>query len=197
MTEKFTCPRRAENGMDRDDGPFLWSGKNLDEFKKGHGLIGQPSGCSYCGSMSGEDFMEAVKNGAEIGPTDKSYKFYVKGLPREGNPDDLRVLTVSSHPGEGLLSWSQLSKKQKKAVKESGRGTDYKKRFYNFTTWGPTVDGKFYTKHLTEEQGWEFAKLQHEGKIRWGYPGGPYVGLYIPGPSGATEEERRARLHGD
>jgi hypothetical protein len=35
--------------------------------------------CSYCGSMSEDDFFSAVDAGAEIGPTDKSYKVYVTG----------------------------------------------------------------------------------------------------------------------
>lgn len=41
---------------------------------------------------------------------------------------------------------------------------------------------KFYTHHLSEEQGWEFHKLWQEGKINWGQFA-PYVPLYIPGPS--------------
>lgn len=41
---------------------------------------------------------------------------------------------------------------------------------------------KFYTHHLSEEQGWEFVQLWREGKINFGeFP--PYVPLYIPGPS--------------
>ena len=35
--------------------------------------------CSYCGSMSEDDFFAAVDAGAEIGPTDKNYKVYVNG----------------------------------------------------------------------------------------------------------------------
>lgn len=35
--------------------------------------------CSYCGSLSEEAFFEAVAAGAEVGPTDKSYKAYLHG----------------------------------------------------------------------------------------------------------------------
>lgn len=35
--------------------------------------------CSYCGSVSEEDFFKAVEAGSEIVPTDKSYKVYVPG----------------------------------------------------------------------------------------------------------------------
>lgn len=47
--------------------------------------------------------------------------------------------------------------------------------------------GKFYTHHLSDEQGHEFWALWQAGKINFGeYP--PYVRIYLPGPSttGAT-----------
>lgn len=123
-TKKHTCPRRIENGTHVANSPFKGSGENLDTYETGRGLVKQPSGCSYCGSMSPEDFMEAVKNKAEIGPTDKSYKFYID---------------------------------------------DHK--------------GKFYTQHLSPEQGREFYKMVQEGVVNWGYPFHPYVPIYLPGPS--------------
>ena len=43
--------------------------------------------------------------------------------------------------------------------------------------------GKFYTQHLSPEQGHEFWRLHQDGQVNWGYPGHPYVPLYIPGPS--------------
>lgn len=63
--------------MDRADSPFHGSGEDLDTYKPRHGLVGQGRGCSYCGSMHPDDFMQAVRDGVEIGPTDKSYKMYV------------------------------------------------------------------------------------------------------------------------
>lgn len=33
--------------------------------------------CSYCGSMSKEDFFKAIEDGNELTPTDKNYKIYV------------------------------------------------------------------------------------------------------------------------
>lgn len=42
--------------------------------------------------------------------------------------------------------------------------------------------GKFYTPHLSEAQGHEFADLWGRGAINFGdYP--PYVRIYLPGPS--------------
>lgn len=119
MGKKFTCPRRLES-----PNPEAFGGLDSDQWRKQHGLVGQATGCSYCGSMNPDDFMAAVIDGAEVGPTDKSYKFYV---------DNHR--------------------------------------------------GKFYTQHLSEEQGWEFHRLWTEKQINWGYPGHPYVRLFIPGPS--------------
>jgi len=39
--------------------------------------------CTWCGSLHPDRFMEAIHAGAEIGPTDKSYKAYVDG-PMQG-----------------------------------------------------------------------------------------------------------------
>lgn len=35
--------------------------------------------CDYCGSASGDAFIAFVEAGGEVGPTDKSYKAYLKG----------------------------------------------------------------------------------------------------------------------
>ncbi len=181
MTETHTCPRRMNEfgPWEREEG--------LDEYNSRGGLVGQPRSCSFCGSMPPEDFMEAVRTGCEIGPTDKSYKLYVKGIPRDGDPDEPRVLTVGSHPHDGLRSWKELTRAEKKAERADASRRDYRDRYYNFTLWGPTVEGKFYTSHLSEEQGWEFHRLWQEHKINWGYPGAPYRPLFIPGPS--TQKE--------
>lgn len=120
MSEKFTCPRRAESGADIPGGVFKGHGPNKDEFYERDGI----EHCSYCGSISGEKFMELAKSHTEVEPTDKSYKFYMRG--------------------EGL----------------------------------PFI--KFYTPHLSVEQGDEFITLWKAQQINWGYPGYPYVRLLIP-----------------
>jgi hypothetical protein len=65
------CPRRDEFP------PTARLSKGLDRYRKGGGLVGQPRGCSFCGSLPPDDFMEAVKAGCEVGPTDKNYKAYI------------------------------------------------------------------------------------------------------------------------
>lgn len=72
--EKFTCPRREEQGMHLE-GPFKHSGPNLDTWR-------QDRSCSYCGSMHPDDFIQYVKDGKKVGSTDKDYKAYVDEDPR-------------------------------------------------------------------------------------------------------------------
>lgn len=33
--------------------------------------------CPFCGSLTGDKFMERVRNGDQLGPTDKTYKVYL------------------------------------------------------------------------------------------------------------------------
>jgi hypothetical protein len=35
--------------------------------------------CSFCGSLHPDDFMDRVRSGVEVGPTDKNYKAYIGG----------------------------------------------------------------------------------------------------------------------
>jgi len=77
-TERFHCPRRVEN--DNLPGSPFWTARNdkpQDTFEGGRGLIGQSRGCSYCGSLPGDDFMELVRAGALLSSTYKDYKVYV------------------------------------------------------------------------------------------------------------------------
>jgi len=55
------CPRRDEVGQNTV-GEDTWGG---DET------------CSYCGSLSPEQFLKLASQGAELTPTDKNYKVYV------------------------------------------------------------------------------------------------------------------------
>lgn len=77
MPDTMFCPRREESpAADRAfPGP--------DKYRPDGGLVGQALACSYCGSLPPDDFMEAVRQGAEVGPTDKSYKAYLR-LPDGG-----------------------------------------------------------------------------------------------------------------
>ena len=112
--EKQTCGRRM-----LELGP--WERKeDLDEWEERTGRKGRC--CSFCGSMHPEDFLQAVRDKVEIGPTDKSYKFYV----------------------------------------------------------GKSDHDKFYTQHLSPEQGDQLRDLITNREVNWGYPGYPYTALYVP-----------------
>ena len=68
----FVCPRRTA------DGNTSKIGEPPHFYDTRHGLVGSElKCCTYCGSMSPEDFVIAAKSGASIGPTDKSYKLYI------------------------------------------------------------------------------------------------------------------------
>jgi len=70
---EFRCPRRNElfaYGGDEQGTP--------DDWREGRGLVNQTRGCSYCGSMHPDDFMQGLRDGHEVSPTDKNYKAYLK-----------------------------------------------------------------------------------------------------------------------
>lgn len=64
--------------------------------------------------------------------------------------------------------------------------TDKSYKFY-MDEYAEEVRGakKFYTHHLSEEQGWEFDALLRSGAVRFDFPPPP---LFIPGPS--TQEKK-------
>lgn len=132
-SERFFCPRRTG-----------WIGKASeglpDSWETGRGLVSQELGCSACGSLPPEKFLELVRAGAQIDPTDKAYKLYV-------------------HAPEG--------------------------------------EGKFYTQHLSEQQGWDFYQQMLDKAVHWGYPGYPYTPLYLPGVSEHMAAQRKAAAAGE
>jgi hypothetical protein len=79
-----TCPRRGG-----EIGPWE-RGENLDTWdireQMHKGL--QARHCSFCGSLHPDDFMRLVKEGWQIGATDKSYKAYL-GSP-EGRSQETK-----------------------------------------------------------------------------------------------------------
>lgn len=181
---KHTCLRRMS-----DWGPWERT-ENLDEYTAGHGLVGQPRGCSFCGSLPPDDFMAAVKAGAEIGPTDKSYKLYVKWE----NPEPERLHPISASRtdrpplgGLNLIPWDEMSGEQRaEALDVFGQDAAEVYPYIGFGT-RPSVDAKFYTAHLSPGQGREFYEIWQAGRVNWGYPGAPYRPLYLPGFEKRTE----------
>lgn len=83
LHQTHSCPRRAESFV-RDDAVDTWP---VHDYSDAPGIINNSRrSCSYCRSLHPDDFMAAIRDGAEIGPTDKSYKAYVEwdGSPSRG-----------------------------------------------------------------------------------------------------------------
>lgn len=92
MSEPMQCPRRREGvpagAPDHDHWLVREKGRRT---------------CSYCGSLHPDDFMELVRAGVEIGPTDKSYKMYVEG-PEAGRIG--KFYTQHLSPVQGREFWN-------------------------------------------------------------------------------------------
>lgn len=66
---RVTCPRRIEMFG-------VWEYKEgMDSYETGS--------CSFCGSMEPNIFMQAVRDGALLEPTDKNYKVYIELGPKD------------------------------------------------------------------------------------------------------------------
>lgn len=167
----FTCPRRTEQGMDREDGPFKMSGKNLDTWL-------QERSCSYCGSMHQDEFMRLIENGeCTLTPTDKSYKVYVETA--SANPDQLEIRGSSNGidpPSSGVEGNEWLRREFIDTTKVNTRGfTLDDNHWYLVQPHGPRTDDKFYFQHLSVEQRKRFVELLNLRKLKYHYPGYFYV----------------------
>jgi hypothetical protein len=66
----------------KEDKDIFWgrcSGKNINPVFKHIKIEWKKDVCTYCGSMRPSIALEAIKNGAEVVPTDKNYKIYIEG----------------------------------------------------------------------------------------------------------------------
>lgn len=163
--EPHTCPRRAETGMDDPHSPLVGSGTNLDTWRDGTPENAGPS-CSYCGSLNADQFMELIREGCAVVPTDKNYKAYVQRPftdteQAERKADWLTRFTDLSEEAHAEMSahWDR----------EYGAG-------------GRTV-GKFYFQHLTPEQRTEFVELHNARQMKIGVPGYFYTPPFFTGPA--------------
>lgn len=73
-----SCPRRMlePGSWDREAGLDSWSSEARREGE-------QVPFCSFCGSLHPARFLELIREGWTVGPTDKDYKAYLDGLNRE------------------------------------------------------------------------------------------------------------------
>lgn len=143
MTEKQRCPRRYDDAAVKDT------------WRDHVGLAGQKRGCSYCGSMHPDDFMQAIRDGHQVGPTDKSYKAY---LSKALTPDEL-----AAHRDNEIARWA-LDVDLIKATEIVD------KHLAETPAHGQSL-GKFYFQHLSEDQMREFIDILNAGRMNIGYPG--------------------------
>lgn len=107
--EPMVCPRRMPGYPYRKDLPDhdTWEtnrwGRPDDKWPEELGT--PPRTCSFCGSVHPDDAVRLIKEGWEIGPTDKFYKWYlevpgstarneafIESLGNEEKMDELRAL---------------------------------------------------------------------------------------------------------
>lgn len=148
----FLCPRRAESGM-----AIARTGRDWWERRDGH------LSCSYCGSLSPDEFFAAVEAGAEVTPTDKNYKAYID-LPSPNAGQVVQIGTDSgpAYDAEGKPNLPDLT------FQEEMTG-HYDRPIMG--TAGATVMAKFYFQHLDAAAQQRFIDLINEKKMKLRMPG--------------------------
>ena len=134
--------------------------------------------CSHCGGIKPSIALKAIVEGAQVVPTDKSYKIYVD-IPN-ANPDELRVVSVISHDPDDPENWKPADPV---LLKRDGWGAE-RAKWMQLVPRGPVKQTKCYLNHFSESQALEFVKLVETGKMKMGYPGHFYrplaLGRYKP-----------------
>lgn len=173
------CPRRSElGGMPLgDDWP------TEDTWRTVSHQFGVPDvvegmtlrSCTWCGSLHPEDFLALASKGYTVGPTDKNYKVYLMAPP-----DDLddRIATMKTRP-----VYRALVEQRGQAAADEWAAAE------GSLIMGGTTIGKFYTQHLSPEQGDRFRALVDQRKMIVGFPGYFYARIYVP----QTEAEAAAQ----
>jgi hypothetical protein len=144
---KQTCPRRVTGfgPWARDEGLDEWDNRT----QLGGGI--KALHCSFCGSLHPDTFMELLEQGAELGPTDKSYKAYIRRVDSEEPCDWCEGTGEQTNQVDGKCPMCRGTK-----VRAAGPET------------------KFYYPHLSIEQQDRFIELHNSGRLRIGYPGRLY-----------------------
>lgn len=166
--ESQTCPRRMH-----EVGPWPHE-EHLDTWTAGPGLIGQDTvglSCSFCGSLNPDQFIDLVRGGWEVGPTDKNYKAY------------LRQALTTEEESRQKADWIEHNAVAK-AVRELGErdgktseqiASDLDEQWARMPHSSRGPEAKFYFQHLSVEQQDEFISLHNARHMSIGYPGYLYV----------------------
>lgn len=175
--ESQTCPRRMA-----EYGPWEHA-EGMDSWTTGHGVVGQDAvglSCSFCGSLNPDRFMELVREGWIVGPTDKSYKAYLDQPATDEEKRAKKERWLASDIGQALKRAAEAE------GKTPGQVVEELERAYQAEN--PMADSagqtaKFYYQHLGAEQQAEFIEIHNSGRMRVGYPGHFYARPYFCGPA--------------
>lgn len=165
MAQKQTCPRRMYDmgPWEREEGKDTWS--------LGHGPAAQDAlgtSCSFCGSLHPERFMELVRDGWIVGPTDKSYKAY---LERPLTDEELAAHKARWLEGFTDAEIQATADDRGETFEQAKAALDdvYDRQIARIG--GAKTEAKFYYQHLTEPQQREFVDLYNSRRMKVGYPG--------------------------
>ncbi len=177
---KQTCPRRIS-----DLGP--WERKEgLDRWTTGHGLVGQEQvglSCSFCGSLHPDRFMELIREGWIIGPTDKSYKAYLESPLTDDEVAAKREWWMTrDRTAQAIRS---LGERDGKAPAQIQADLDAQWEQAAPGLLHGTQSAKFYFQHLSEAQRDDFIVLHNAGALKFGHPGRLYVLPFFARPAAA------------
>ena len=169
--ETQTCPRRMHDmgHWEREEG--------LDTWTSGAGLSSQdgPS-CSFCGSLHPDHFMELVRDGWVVGPTDKPYKAYLARPLTDEEQADHKARWLAGFTAQELRD-SALAKGETVAAVRAALEATYHSQIAPLAS--GSREAKFYFQHLSPEQQQEFVDLYRTHRMVVGYPGRFYVPPYF------------------
>lgn len=176
MSEAQTCPRRmAESGpWDRAEG--------LDRWETGHGTVGQDTvgvSCSFCGSLNPDRFLELVREGWIVGPTDKSYKVY---LDQPATDEEKRAKKERWLAGDIAQALKTAREAEGKTPEQVAEELDRAYRAENPMADSAGQKAKFYFQHFSGEQRDQFIQLHNSRQMKVGYPGHFYVPPFFASP---------------
>jgi hypothetical protein len=123
--------------------------------------------CSYCGSLSPDQFFEAIAKGAEFGPTDKNYKVYVaRPDPDAGKP---WIYSVAPHKPDGD-GWIEVTADNIESLPKAD-WRDLLGKWVRVSPKSATRRDKFYFQHLNEDERKRFIELLNAKALKIGDPG--------------------------
>jgi len=165
-SERQSCPRRMTDwgAQERAKGLDTWSDRAA---MSGQNRVGRS--CSYCGSLDPDRFMELVRDGWIVGPTDKDYKAYLES-PLTDDEKAAKRQRWMDHDAVARAV-REIGEKDGKTAEQIQADLDEQWQEQAAGWLHGDQSAKFYYQHLTAEQRTEFIALYNEGRMKVGYPG--------------------------